>query len=99
MIAGPPVRTSVLPSSFAGIGGAVRFTAAALDRPLPAPKTKVAIVFVIAPYFPAPVTDDASVTLMSGRPVSAPACARLATSCGCGWAAQGDVPESASQPP
>src|SRR6266851_4408775 len=81
-IAGPPPNTSVLPSSFAGIGGAVRPIAAALAWASVASKTNVAVVLAIAPYFGAPTIDAGTRTLTAGRPVSDIAAARLATWCG-----------------
>src|SRR5437868_6853847 len=88
MIAGPPVNTSVLPSSFAGIGGAVRPTAAALARASEASKTHVAVVRASASYFAVVPIDAGSATEIAGRPVSAVAAPRLATGCGCGCADQ-----------
>ena len=74
----------MLPSSFAGIGGAVRPMARALAWAFDASKTKVAVVRDIAPYSAAPVMDAGTVTLIAGMPVSVLAAARLATACGAG---------------
>jgi hypothetical protein len=98
MLAGPPVSTSVLPSSFAGIGGAVRPIAAALARASAASKTNVAVVRGTTPYCAVAATDAGRVTLIAGRPVSAVAAARLATWCGFGCADQVSFPNCESWP-
>ena len=88
----------MLPSSFAGIGGAVRPTASALARAFDASKTKVAVVRGIAPYSAAAVIDVGTVTVIAGMPVSAVAAARLATACGAGCPDHVSVPNCDSWP-
>src|SRR2546430_885670 len=91
--AGPPVMNSLLPSIFAGIGGAVRFWRAAVCFVESALNVNVAADLLMTPYRGSPVTLEGSVVgAWTAKPASAEAWPRDWTSFGCGGTVHSNVP-------